>query len=93
MNFSVRKGEILGVGGLVGAQRTELMEGLFGVRSHTSGKIRYRGKELTINRPKDAIDQGIAMLTEDRRATGILGVRSIAANNSVACVRESREVG
>ena len=84
ISFQLRKGEILGVGGLVGAQRTELMEGLFGIRSHTTGKIKYKGKELRIRRPKDAIDQGIAMLTEDRRGTGILGVLSIADNISIA---------
>ena len=84
VNFNVRKGEILGVAGLVGAQRTELMEGLFGLRCHTSGTITYKGKELTINQPQDAIKNGIAMLTEDRRATGILGVLSIADNVSVA---------
>ena len=83
-SFTLRKGEILGVGGLVGAQRTELMEGIFGIRSHSKGTIKYNGKELKINRPKDAIDQGIAMLTEDRRASGILGVLSIADNISVA---------
>ncbi|MDD5864757.1 MAG: sugar ABC transporter ATP-binding protein [Firmicutes bacterium] len=88
VSFGVRKGEILGVAGLVGAQRTELMEGLFGIRSHTTGTIRYRGKECTINRPKDAIDQGIAMLTEDRRATGILGVLSVADNISVASLKK-----
>ena len=71
VNFELRKGEILGVGGLVGAQRTELMEGLFGIRSHTTGKVTYKGKELKINRPKDGIDQGVAMLTEDRRGSGI----------------------
>ena len=84
VNFNVRKGEILGVAGLVGAQRTELMEGLFGLRAHTSGTITYKGKELVINQPQDAIKNGIAMLTEDRRATGILGVLSIADNVSVA---------
>ena len=88
VSFNLRKGEILGVGGLVGAQRTELMEGLFGIRSHTTGTIRYQGKELKINRPKDAIDQGIAMLTEDRRATGIMGVLSIADNISVASLKK-----
>lgn len=93
VNFQLRKGEILGVGGLVGAQRTELMEGLFGIRSHTSGKIKYGGKELKINRPKDAIDQGIAMLTEDRRASGILGVLSIADNVSVASLRQYLDWG
>ncbi len=88
VNFNVRKGEILGVAGLVGAQRTELMEGLFGLRSHTSGTITYKGKTLNIKRPKDAIDSGIAMLTEDRRATGILGVLSIADNISIASLNQ-----
>ena len=88
VNFSLRKGEILGGGGLVGAQRTELMEGLFGIRSHTTGTIRYQGKELKIDRPKDAIDQGVAMLTEDRRATGIMGVLSVADNISVASLKK-----
>ena len=83
-SFNVRKGEILGVAGLVGAQRTELMEGLFGLRAHTKGTITYKGKELKITQPRDAIKAGIAMLTEDRRATGILGVLSIADNVSIA---------
>ena len=87
-SFQVRKGEILGVAGLVGAQRTELMEGLFGLRSHTAGKITYKGRELRINQPKDAINNGIAMLTEDRRATGILGVLSIADNVSIASLNQ-----
>ena len=93
VNFQLRKGEILGVGGLVGAQRTELMEGLFGIRSHTTGKIKYNGKELKIDRPKDAIDQGIAMLTEDRRGTGILGVLSVADNISVASLNQYLDFG
>ena len=83
-SFNVRKGEILGVAGLVGAQRTELMEGLFGLRAHTKGTITYKGQELKIDQPRDAIKSGIAMLTEDRRATGILGVLSIAENVSIA---------
>ncbi len=84
VTFNLRKGEILGVGGLVGAQRTELMEGLFGRRSHTTGTIRYKGVELKINRPKDAINQGVAMLTEDRRGTGIMGVLPVSDNISIA---------
>lgn len=92
-SFTLRKGEILGVGGLVGAQRTELMEGIFGIRSHSKGIIKYNGKELKINRPKDAIDQGIAMLTEDRRASGILGVLSIADNISVASLKQYLDYG
>ena len=92
-NFNVRKGEILGVAGLVGAQRTELMEGLFGTRSHTSGTIRYQGKELKIARPKDAIDHGIAMLTEDRRGSGIMGVLSVADNISIASLNKYVDYG
>ena len=93
VNFELRRGEILGVGGLVGAQRTELMEGLFGTRSHTSGKIFYKGKEITINRPKDAIDQGVAMLTEDRRATGIMGVLSVEDNISISSLNQYLDFG
>ena len=87
-SFTVRKGEILGVAGLVGAQRTELMEGLFGLRCHSAGTITYKGKELKISQPRDAINNGIAMLTEDRRATGILGVLSIADNVSVSSLNK-----
>ncbi len=84
VSFQLRKGEILGVGGLVGAQRTELMEGLFGIRAHTLGEVTYKGEPLVINRPQDAIRKSIALLTEDRRATGILGVLSVADNVSIA---------
>ncbi len=93
VSFQLRKGEILGVGGLVGAQRTELMEGLFGIRSHTTGTIRYQGKEITVTKPKNAIDSGIAMLTEDRRATGIMGVLSIADNISIASLNKYLDFG
>ena len=93
INFQLRKGEILGVGGLVGAQRTELMEGLFGIRSHSNGQIFYKGKELKIARPKDAIDQGIALLTEDRRGSGIMGVLSIADNISISSLNKYLDYG
>ncbi len=93
VNFTLRRGEILGVGGLVGAQRTELMEGIFGIRSHTSGQIFYNGKELHITRPKDAIDQGIAMLTEDRRGSGIMGVLSVADNISISSLSQYLDYG
>ena len=93
VSFQLRKGEILGVGGLVGAQRTELMEGLFGIRSHTTGQIFYKGKELKINRPKDAIDQSIAMLTEDRRGSGIMGVLSVADNISISSLNQYLDYG
>ena len=84
VSFELRKGGILGVGGLVGAQRTELMESIFGIRHVVSGKVTYKGEELHIERPRDAIQKSIALLTEDRRATGIFGVLSISDNVGVA---------
>ncbi len=93
VSFNIRRGEILGIGGLVGAQRTELMEGIFGIRSHVSGNVTLNGKELRINRPKDAIDHGVAMLTESRRATGIMGVLSIADNISIASLNKYLDYG
>ncbi|MEG0485791.1 MAG: sugar ABC transporter ATP-binding protein, partial [Oscillospiraceae bacterium] len=93
VNFTVRKGEILGVGGLVGAQRTELMEGLFGLRCHTKGTVSYKDESINITRPQDAIKKSIALLTEDRRATGILGVLSVADNVSIASLDQYLEMG
>lgn len=93
VSFQLRKGEILGVGGLVGAQRTELMEGLFGIRAHEKGTIRYKGKELKINKPRDAIKNGLSLLTEDRRATGILGVLSVAENVSISSLDKYLSAG
>lgn len=87
-SFTLRKGEILGVSGLVGAQRTELMEGIFGLRSTTSGIVTYQGKQLKIRRPQDAIGNSIALLTEDRRATGIFGVLSVTDNVAVASLSQ-----
>lgn len=84
ISFELRKGEIFGIGGLVGAQRSELMEGIFGMRAISSGKIIYKDKVLKIKRPRDAISKGIALLSEDRRATGIFGVLSIFDNVTVA---------
>ena len=63
-------------------------EGLFGLRCHSKGTVKYKGKELKINRPADAIKSGIALLTEDRRATGIMGVLSIADNVSIASLNK-----
>ena len=84
VSFQLRKGEILGVGGLVGAQRTELMEGLFGIRAHKAGDMEYMGRKLSVKRPRDAIKKNIALLTEDRRATGIMGVLSVEDNVAIA---------
>lgn len=93
VSFTLRKGEILGVGGLVGAQRTELMEGLFGIRGHSRGGMYYKGKEITVRRPGDAIKKGLAMLTEDRRATGIMGVLPVADNVAIASLNKYLDLG
>ena len=87
-SFEVRKGEILGVAGLIGAQRTELMEAIYGIRSKVSGEVYLNGKKLKINRPEDAIDNGISLLTEDRRGSGIFGVLSVKDNVAVASLRD-----
>lgn len=83
VSFEVKKGEIFGIGGLVGSQRSELMEAIFGLRSVEKGKIEIAGKEVTIDRPMTAIKNGMALLTEDRRNTGILGQLSITDNTLV----------
>ncbi len=80
VSFNLRKGEIIGFGGLVGAQRTELMEGIFGIRHLASGTIKINGKEVVIHKPADAMKDGIGMITEDRRGNGIVACLSIKDN-------------
>lgn len=72
ISFDVRKGEIFGIGGLVGAKRTELLEALFGMRPITGGKIYFRGKEFRPKNPLTAIANRIAFLTEDRKLSGLV---------------------
>ncbi|WP_027626265.1 sugar ABC transporter ATP-binding protein [Clostridium lundense] len=84
VTFELRRGEILGVGGLVGAQRTELVEAIFGLRNICKGKIIINDKEAKIKNPIDAKNHGIALLTEERRVTGILPVLSIEDNTLIA---------
>ncbi|CAM2791991.1 sugar ABC transporter ATP-binding protein [Paenibacillus sediminis] len=84
VSFQLRKGEILGIGGLVGAQRTELIEALFGLRDIQSGSISINGKEVKIKSPGDAKKYGMALLTEERRTTGIFPVLSVHENGAIA---------
>jgi methyl-galactoside transport system ATP-binding protein/inositol transport system ATP-binding protein len=84
VSFNVRKGEILGVAGLVGAGRTEVIETIFGIRPRSAGQITIDGKEVKINTPADAKRNHMAMLTEDRRATGIIPVLSVFQNTIIA---------
>ena len=84
VSFDLRRGEILGFAGLVGAGRTETVETIFGMRTRQSGAIWKDGKELHIKRPEDAIAAKIGLLPEDRRKNGIVGVRDITANTVLA---------
>jgi ribose transport system ATP-binding protein len=71
VSFTVRAGEILGFAGLVGAGRTELFEGLIGLRPRTSGRIVLLGKEVDLKRPRQAMEQGLTYLSEDRKGKGL----------------------
>ena len=84
VGFSVARGEIFGIGGLVGSGRTETAEALFGARGRTSGSLRLDGKELDIRSPLDALRSGICLLTEDRKRLALFGNRSISENIVVA---------
>ncbi len=84
ISFDLRRGEILGLAGLMGAGRTEVLEGIFGVAKIDAGQILVKGNEVRIHQPKDAIAAGIGLLTEDRKRTGIMGVLSVRDNMSVA---------
>ena len=93
VSFELHKGEILGIGGLVGAQRTELVEAIFGLRKIESGAIYKDGKEIIINTVKDAKKQGFALLTEERRATGIFGILSVLDNTVIANQKQYSHLG
>ncbi|MCL2852162.1 MAG: sugar ABC transporter ATP-binding protein [Defluviitaleaceae bacterium] len=80
VSFTARRGEILGFAGLMGAGRTEVMETIFGYRRKTGGDIYMRGEKVQIKHTRDAIRRGLAMLTEDRRRTGIFPVLSVKNN-------------
>lgn len=84
VTFNLRRGEILGVGGLVGAQRTEVIEALFGLRAVSAGSITINGKKVKIKSPIDAKKHKIALLTEERRVTGIFPVLNILDNTVMA---------
>lgn len=86
VSFELRRGEILGFAGLMGAGRTEVLETLFGVFKAESGEITINGKTVTISQPKDAIANGMALLTEDRKQTGIMGVLSVRDNMVMAAM-------
>lgn len=84
VSFELRKGEILGIAGLVGAGRTQVLETLFGIRRRGAGKIVYKGKEIENKVPGEAMKNGFAMLTEERRRDGIFSDLSVSFNAIIA---------
>ncbi|MBR0598657.1 sugar ABC transporter ATP-binding protein [Sinanaerobacter chloroacetimidivorans] len=88
VSFELRRGEILGFAGLVGAGRTEIVETIFGMRTRTAGKIYKESKELNIKCPEDAISNKIGLLTEDRRGNGIVSLLSVAENTVLANLKK-----
>lgn len=89
-SFNLKRGEILGVAGLDGSGRTELLETLFGIRQSDSGKLILDGKEIKNKNPREAIKNGFALLTEERRQSGIFGILSIAHNATISSVKKYR---
>ncbi len=84
ISFNLKKGEILGVAGLVGAKRTDIVETIFGMRTKESGTIRLHGKEVRNRDSHEAIGHGFALVTEERRATGIFGMLDINFNSTIS---------
>jgi inositol transport system ATP-binding protein len=84
ISFDLRRGEILGLAGLMGAGRTEVLEAIFGVTPIDAGQITINGKDVHIHSPADAIKAGMGLLTEDRKKTGIMGVLSVRDNMAIA---------
>lgn len=92
VSFTLRKGEILGIAGLVGSRRTELLETIFGIRTKESGTVRRHEeskevREINNRSSRDAIKAGFALVTEERRATGIFPSMSVAFNAIIANIR------
>lgn len=83
-SFELHKGEILGVAGLVGSKRTDIVETIFGMRERATGKIILNGKEVKNRTPGEAIKNGFALVTEERRATGIFSMLDIKVNSIVS---------
>jgi methyl-galactoside transport system ATP-binding protein len=93
VNFELRKGEILGIAGLVGSKRTEVVEALFGIRALKSGTIELNGKTVQNKSPQHAIKNGFALVTEERRSTGIYPELSISFNSIIANLGQYKTKG
>lgn len=88
INFDVRRGEILGIAGLVGAGRTEVMQALFGLTPADEGEIIFEGKKLNPREPREAIKNGLAFVTEDRKGEGLVPYMSVAHNITLASMKD-----
>ena len=84
VSFDLRAGEVLGIAGLVGSRRTEVIENIFGVATLEKGTIKLHGKKIQNRNAHEAIKNGFALLTEERRATGIFGNLDILENSVIA---------
>lgn len=87
LNIEVKKGEIVGIAGLVGAGKTEICQTLFGASPSVSGEIAIRGKRARITSPSDAVKHGIVLVPEERRKGGMIVSESVATNLSVASMK------
>jgi len=90
VSFNVRQGEILGVAGLGGAGRTELLECIFGLSERESGSLVLHGKNITNKNPRESKKNGFALLTEERRSTGIFGILDITENTVISGLSKYR---
>lgn len=88
VSFELRKGEILGFSGLMGAGRTEVARLIFGADKKDSGKIFINGKEVAINTPQDAVAQGIGYLSEDRKRYGLIVDKSVEENTVISSLND-----
>ncbi len=88
ISFELRKGEILGFSGLMGAGRTETARAIFGADKKESGDIYVNGEKVIINSPQDAVRHGIGYLSEDRKRYGVVVEKSIAENTTLACLED-----
>jgi len=84
VSFDLHKGEILGISGLVGAKRTDIVETIFGIRTKSKGTIKLNGKIVNNKNPKLAIKNGFALVTEERRSTGIFKMLDVSFNSTIA---------
>ncbi len=91
VSFVARKGEVLGVAGLDGSGRTELLENIFGIATRKSGEIYLHGEKVSNKNAHDSIKNKFSMLTEERRITGIFGIRDITANTTIASLPKYKD--